>query len=31
MVSEILARLADPGREPSHVVLGTELISRGSA
>jgi DNA-binding LacI/PurR family transcriptional regulator len=31
MVSEILAQIADPGREPSHVVLGTELISRGSA
>jgi len=31
MVSEILAQIADPGREPSHVVLGTELIPRGSA
>jgi DNA-binding LacI/PurR family transcriptional regulator len=31
MVSEILARIADPGREPSHVVLGTEVIARGSA
>jgi DNA-binding LacI/PurR family transcriptional regulator len=31
MVSEILARIADPGREPSHVVLGTQLILRGSA
>lgn len=31
MVSEILAQIADPGREPSHVVLSTELILRGSA
>jgi DNA-binding LacI/PurR family transcriptional regulator len=31
MVSEILAQIADPGREPSHVVLGTEVIQRGSA
>jgi DNA-binding LacI/PurR family transcriptional regulator len=31
MVSEILAQIADPGRGPSHVVLGTELILRGSA
>jgi DNA-binding LacI/PurR family transcriptional regulator len=31
MVSEILARIADPEREPSHVVLGTQLIQRGSA
>ena len=31
MVSEILAQIADPGREPSHVVLGTEVVQRGSA
>jgi DNA-binding LacI/PurR family transcriptional regulator len=31
MVSEILAQIADPSREPSHVVLGTQLILRGSA
>lgn len=31
MVSEILAQIADPGRESSHVVLGTQLILRGSA
>jgi DNA-binding LacI/PurR family transcriptional regulator len=31
MVSEILAQIADPGRKPSHVALGTELILRGSA
>jgi len=31
MVSEILAQIADPGREPSHVVLDTQLILRGSA
>ena len=31
MVSEILALIADPGRESSHVVLGTQLILRGSA
>ncbi|MCW2935323.1 MAG: LacI family transcriptional regulator [Actinomycetia bacterium] len=31
MVSEILAQIADPGREPTHVVLGTQLILRGSA
>jgi DNA-binding LacI/PurR family transcriptional regulator len=31
MVSEILAQIADPSRKPSHVVLGTELILRGSA
>ena len=31
MVSEVLAQIADPCRKPSHVVLGTELILRGSA
>jgi DNA-binding LacI/PurR family transcriptional regulator len=31
MVSEILAQITDPGREPSHVVLDTQLILRGSA
>jgi DNA-binding LacI/PurR family transcriptional regulator len=31
MVGEILAQIADPGRKPSQVVLGTELILRGSA
>ena len=31
MVSEILAQIADPDREPSHVVLDTQLILRGSA
>ena len=31
MVTEILAQIADPGRAPSHVVLDTELILRGSA
>ena len=31
MVSEILAQIADPGRAPSHVVLGTEVIQRGTA
>ena len=31
MVTEILAQIADPGREPSRVVLDTELILRGSA
>ena len=31
MVSELLAQIADPGRKPSHVVLDTELILRGSA
>jgi DNA-binding LacI/PurR family transcriptional regulator len=31
MVTEILAQIADPGREPSRVVLETELILRGSA
>jgi DNA-binding LacI/PurR family transcriptional regulator len=31
MVGEILAQIADPGRKPSRVVLGTELILRGSA
>jgi DNA-binding LacI/PurR family transcriptional regulator len=31
MVSEILAQIADPGREPTHVVLGTHLVLRGSA
>jgi hypothetical protein len=30
-VTEILARIADPGREPARVVLDTELILRGSA
>jgi DNA-binding LacI/PurR family transcriptional regulator len=31
MVAEILAQIANPGREPSHVVLDTQLILRGSA
>jgi predicted aconitase with swiveling domain len=31
MVSEVLAQIADPGRAPSHIVLRTELILRGSA
>ena len=31
MVSELLAQIADPGRKPAQVVLGTELILRGSA
>jgi len=31
LASEILAQIADPGREPSHVVLDTQLILRGSA
>jgi hypothetical protein len=31
MVTEILAQIADPGREPSRVVLDTQLILRGSA
>jgi DNA-binding LacI/PurR family transcriptional regulator len=31
MVSEILAQIADPDREPSHVILDTQLILRGSA
>lgn len=31
MVSELLAQIADPAREPSHVVLDTQLILRGSA
>jgi DNA-binding LacI/PurR family transcriptional regulator len=31
MVSEILAQIADPDREPTHAVLGTQLILRGSA
>ena len=31
MVTEILAQIADPGRAPSHVVLDTQLILRGSA
>jgi DNA-binding LacI/PurR family transcriptional regulator len=31
MVNEILAQIADPGRAPSHVVLDTQLILRGSA
>jgi DNA-binding LacI/PurR family transcriptional regulator len=31
MVTEILAQIADPGREPSRVVLDTMLILRGSA
>ena len=31
MVTEILARIADPGREPSRIVLDTQLILRGSA
>ncbi len=31
MVSEILAQIDDPEREASHVVLGTQLILRGSA
>ena len=31
LVSEILAQIADPDREPSHVVLDTQLILRGSA
>ena len=31
MVSELLAQIADPAWEPSHVVLDTQLILRGSA
>jgi DNA-binding LacI/PurR family transcriptional regulator len=31
MATEILAQIADPGRGPSHIVLGTQLILRGSA
>jgi DNA-binding LacI/PurR family transcriptional regulator len=31
MVSEILAQIDDPGREPTHVILGTQLILRASA
>jgi DNA-binding LacI/PurR family transcriptional regulator len=31
MVSELLAQIATPGRPPSHVILDTELILRGSA
>jgi DNA-binding LacI/PurR family transcriptional regulator len=31
MVSELLAQIAAPGRQPSHVILDTELILRGSA
>lgn len=31
MVTEVLAQIADPGRAPSHIVLRTELILRGSA
>jgi DNA-binding LacI/PurR family transcriptional regulator len=29
-VSELLAQIADPERDPSHVVLDTQLILRGS-
>jgi DNA-binding LacI/PurR family transcriptional regulator len=31
MVSELLGQIADPAWEPSHVVLDTQLILRGSA
>lgn len=31
MVREVLAQIADPGRAPSHVVLDTQLVLRGSA
>jgi hypothetical protein len=31
MVSELLAKIADPAWEPSHVVLDTQLILRDSA
>ena len=31
MVSELLTQIADPAWEPSHVVLDTQLILRGSA
>ncbi|MGH3169787.1 MAG: substrate-binding domain-containing protein, partial [Trebonia sp.] len=31
LVTELLARIADPERDPSHVVLDTQLILRGSA
>jgi DNA-binding LacI/PurR family transcriptional regulator len=31
MVTELLAQIANPGREPSRVVLDTQLILRGSA
>jgi DNA-binding LacI/PurR family transcriptional regulator len=31
LVSELLAQIATPGRPPSHVILDTELIVRGSA
>jgi DNA-binding LacI/PurR family transcriptional regulator len=30
LVSELLAQIADPERDPSHVVLDTQLILRGS-
>ena len=31
MVSELLAQIASPGRQPSHIVLETELVLRDSA
>jgi DNA-binding LacI/PurR family transcriptional regulator len=31
LVVELLAQIADPDREPSHAVLDTQLILRGSA
>jgi DNA-binding LacI/PurR family transcriptional regulator len=31
MVGELLAQIANPGRQPSHIVLDTELVLRDSA
>jgi DNA-binding LacI/PurR family transcriptional regulator len=31
LVVELLAQIADPDREPSHAILDTQLILRGSA
>jgi DNA-binding LacI/PurR family transcriptional regulator len=31
MVRELMAQITDPGRDPAHVILDTELVLRSSA